>query len=1159
MVHSDYITRWLIMTNYLPKGYKLNNKNHSGEYIIKKVKGRGASTIAYLADFKNSSGRVSERILKEYYPSSLNITRDSNGVLVCPEKGLNKYQDGIKRFIEGGEQQNELRELTHLKNETPPLQEIFETNNTCYLEVTPFEGTTFDNIESFSLLERIKVCLAVSKVIKRYHEEGLLYLDIKPQNIFVLTNSSGEFVTEMIELIDFDSVIKKNAIAFGNSLSFTEAWAAPEQTNPYSFGKICEATDIYAIGELVFWCVFGRHSLPSEHRSFSSYPYNEINSESLDQSLRHPVKRALNCLFHNTLRSSVYNRFSTANEIILILETVCEELSKKEILITSEPQAKKFFIGREKELLEIEKALKIHKIVFVSGIAGIGKSEIVKQYVNRHKNEYDNILYWTYEGNIDTMLSSDKSVSISNLARLKEENNSQYAIRKLSKIRELFGEKNNLFVIDNMNDLVEEIKEQDTWELIKNLNCKILIATRNVESLYQTIRIEPLEKTDDLVRLFCEYCPSEEAELNNVIEIIEEVNHHTLLTELLAHYAKATHSTPKIILDKLTSIGIGNLSKENVRLLKDEKITSDTIFRHIEQIFSISSMNDEQLLIMSKLALMPLDGVKTTKFAAFFSIDNYENINWLLYHGWINDCDGNGNVISLHPTIASVVIEHLKKNQSLIDVLYQDNYKAIRVRNTNEISEAEQVSFADSLALSTTNKYAIKTRSVAIFITHYISMYLKYGNCEQKLTQIDFAIEVLQSAIGLKRYSGILELCYNLKASLLCDLCQYEKAIEICEKHYILAKNMKDYYFSAKWCFALSNIHNNCDNPQKLIFIKQIKYFFVGLFYAIILERDHRRKKPHFLTRANLLDRLDYDYLEKNKRGLYPNIILELANWMENQEALVLFYSKYSKHEVSNLNKAKYFRGTISNSKGLRNNKNNFEIIIDNARIAFLSQKYEEAKRMLKEIVDFYKEHKLHETYTLYRVHQFLGQIALRMSPSDYSNAIAEFEECLKISEKLVFNNTYMVRLELGYCYILDGKMEKAKNINSDLLHETQILAPEIRKTYYADAIRNMGFLYYRQGDSFSAKKMFHKALEEYEKVSAPYELVYFGQARTYKHLSYLYYSNNPEQSTNKIDMAINKLEIAIDFYKSYVGLEHPETQSCLKRLEYLKSIKSQF
>ena len=118
------------MTQYLPVGYKLNNQDYSGEYTIKKILGRGGSTIAYLTDYKSQDGRKTERILKEYYPQKPDVFRDENGTVICSEKNFDKYNDGMRSFIAGGNRQNELRNRTYLKNETPPLLQIFKTNNT---------------------------------------------------------------------------------------------------------------------------------------------------------------------------------------------------------------------------------------------------------------------------------------------------------------------------------------------------------------------------------------------------------------------------------------------------------------------------------------------------------------------------------------------------------------------------------------------------------------------------------------------------------------------------------------------------------------------------------------------------------------------------------------------------------------------------------------------------------------------------------------------------------------------------------------------------------------------------------------------------------------------------------------------------------------------
>ena len=364
------------MTHYLPIGYTIQDPESLCEYTIKQVLGRGASTIAYLTTYSDGSGYFADRIVKEYYPSFMEIVRDPNGSLRHESSDLDKYKAGVEQFICGGNMQNELRKRTYLRNETPPLQRIFEANNTHYFDVTPFEGRTFDNIETFTLAERIKICLATAKLINRYHQEGFLYLDLKPQNIFVLTNSHGEVVTDLVELIDFDSVTRKDQIAFGKSLSFTKSWAAPEQTNPYSYRTISEATDIYALGELVFWSIWGRHSTPEEHRGFSLYPFSEVQFAEL----RRPAQNLLFELFRKTLRSSTRNRYSSVQPVIDILARISDDINKREYIIESKIRPNMFFVGRESEIHNLSVQLNDEHLIFLQGIGGIGKSEIAKQY-----------------------------------------------------------------------------------------------------------------------------------------------------------------------------------------------------------------------------------------------------------------------------------------------------------------------------------------------------------------------------------------------------------------------------------------------------------------------------------------------------------------------------------------------------------------------------------------------------------------------------------------------------------------------------------------------------------------------------------------------------------------------------------------------------------
>ena len=96
--------------------------------------------------------------------------------------------------------------------------------------------------------------LALAKVIKKYHDNGLLYLDIKPENMWLIPETK-----EHILLFDFNSIVAKEELENNNVIkfSYSDGYSAPEliQGNKK---KICEATDIYSIGAIAFYKLFGR-------------------------------------------------------------------------------------------------------------------------------------------------------------------------------------------------------------------------------------------------------------------------------------------------------------------------------------------------------------------------------------------------------------------------------------------------------------------------------------------------------------------------------------------------------------------------------------------------------------------------------------------------------------------------------------------------------------------------------------------------------------------------------------------------------------------------------------------------------------------------------------------------------------------------------------
>jgi len=124
----------------------------------------------------------------------------------------------------------------------PRIYDIEEDEAACYIIEEDMGGETLTDFlfrqkclpTSFISHYSIQLC----EIIEYLHQNGILYLDVKPENIIICGDK--------LSLIDFGGAIRKkeySEVMFG-----TQGYAAPEQYN--GFAK--EYTDIYGIG-----CVLG--------------------------------------------------------------------------------------------------------------------------------------------------------------------------------------------------------------------------------------------------------------------------------------------------------------------------------------------------------------------------------------------------------------------------------------------------------------------------------------------------------------------------------------------------------------------------------------------------------------------------------------------------------------------------------------------------------------------------------------------------------------------------------------------------------------------------------------------------------------------------------------------------------------------------------------
>ena len=612
-------------------------------YTVLEKLGSGANTVAYLAECSHGE-LVTKCILKEYAPHN------------CIASNTDDCEAGKARFLDSGKMQNTIRQKSVLNNQTPPVSHVFEANGTAYIDVACYNGRTLDKLDTLTLPQYMELCLTISKTVGYYHKSGYLCLDLKPENIFILQNapddgiSAADTVTQLVEFIDFDSIRDVSGNSVNTVFSYTREWAAPEQLNPYAAAKIGTSADIYTVGEIVFYLLFGRHSAETEHRGFSKYPFEECKREYRRYTERPDIQALFIKLFRNTIRSSVSNRFKTIDEVTKLLGLIVAELNMKDYVIPILPSVSPDFVGRDAELRQIAESLQKNNALYITGIGGIGKTTLVRNYIARYRTEYDVIAYLEYDGDIQHTFCDDMQLQISTVSRQEVELPHEYFARKLKAFKRICGDRRVLFVLDNYTDRL-------TKELSRIIECgyDTIITTRNQppKNSFPFMEVTAIADTSELFRLVALNLERQLTKEERLCfeEIITLVQGHTLVLELIARQIAAGRLGINTALDLIRENGFSRFSGEKIGNIKDGEEVYDTLSAIISALFDASAVSKKAKLTLKILALLNVRGLETSLINKFFPDIQAETITALSTDGWLY-VDSR---VRLHPVIAETV------------------------------------------------------------------------------------------------------------------------------------------------------------------------------------------------------------------------------------------------------------------------------------------------------------------------------------------------------------------------------------------------------------------------------------------------------------------------------------------------------------------------
>jgi len=273
----------------LPEGSKLS-LNSDTTYSIESILGCGGSCIVYKAkkaaaglegkvaaclegkaaasqEIKAAAGSDADasvgyfersQTIKEFYPKEVTGISCKGSNLTVSAEASASFATRKEEFLLGAKLFEKYYEYDQQFSLPRPIDTI-EANGTVYVVSEPLDGNTLStDYRKLSSLNKIATYMySVCHATKKFHDDEYLYLDYKPDNMYVRDISGHYFVG----LFDFDAVkylpnIRKGIIG---TRRFTPGWAPPEQGNYRRWQKeVGKASDIYSIGAVFLWLLSGK-------------------------------------------------------------------------------------------------------------------------------------------------------------------------------------------------------------------------------------------------------------------------------------------------------------------------------------------------------------------------------------------------------------------------------------------------------------------------------------------------------------------------------------------------------------------------------------------------------------------------------------------------------------------------------------------------------------------------------------------------------------------------------------------------------------------------------------------------------------------------------------------------------------------------------------
>ena len=300
------------------------------------------------------------------------------------------------------------------------------------------------------------------------------------------------------------------------------------------------------------------------------------------------------------------------------------------------------FYGRSEEIRSICLTVRENPVTYITGMAGIGKTELCRKFAEEHRGADDTDIVWVdYAYSLRDSLKRDLRI-----VGTYDEVPNDGCCDGFEIILDILSRTVPLLVVDNY------IPGNDGEDLrrLADTGCKILLITRETPAgNCPHVEIGPMGLSDaeellgNIVDPFNRDYLADHMEL--VKEVLEMVECHTLTVVIIGGLVKVDRiETLKTVKDVLRA------SLGSTRMYENYDLRLCNVRERLMELFDITTLPDDSVEVLRRLSTLPMNGIPLRHLEAI--VDFGESLDILKTSRWVMmgyDKNRHQRLVSMHP------------------------------------------------------------------------------------------------------------------------------------------------------------------------------------------------------------------------------------------------------------------------------------------------------------------------------------------------------------------------------------------------------------------------------------------------------------------------------------------------------------------------------